>query len=88
MCVGEVQNEEYWKSKQNQRDFLNRMAKKYEISHWNDWYRVKQRNIEESGGRGLLKMYGGSHISAIMSNFPGSLSNAITCRIPLENLAF
>eukprot|EP01114_Cavostelium_apophysatum_P003599 TRINITY_DN1359_c0_g1_i1.p1 TRINITY_DN1359_c0_g1~~TRINITY_DN1359_c0_g1_i1.p1 ORF type:complete len:535 (+),score=93.88 TRINITY_DN1359_c0_g1_i1:146-1750(+) len=62
--------EGHWKSLEVQRKFLDDLAKKLKIERLEDWYRVKNSDIEENGGYGLLNMHNRSASQAIMSVYP------------------
>jgi hypothetical protein len=48
----------YWNSKDNQRNFLDTLAKQLNFKQQDDWYKVTIRQILENGGGGLLTKYG------------------------------
>jgi len=65
-----VKPDEYWADPKNQRDFLDNIAKQLKIAKWEDWYQVGIKDIEDNGGRVLLKRYNDSIIAALLANYP------------------
>jgi hypothetical protein len=49
---------DYWNDLSNQRTFLDELAKKLNITAFEEWYRVSSKDVIENGGRGLFKHYG------------------------------
>jgi hypothetical protein len=47
----------FWKKLENQRKFLDQVAREMGIQTVQDWYHIKKEDIIERGGRGLLHHY-------------------------------
>lgn len=47
----------FWKDKRNQKDFLDQIAKEFQIKSPLDWKRVKSKDITDRGGSGFLNYY-------------------------------
>jgi hypothetical protein len=60
----------FWKVKENQRAFFDDLFRQFKYKTLDDWYGVTVEAVCDNGGRGLLPYYGGSHIAAIMANYP------------------
>ena len=60
----------FWSSLDNQREFLDGIAKIFSIRSTNDWYKIRHRDIIENNGAGLLKKYNGSFFTCLRSVFP------------------
>lgn len=43
----------FWKDKKNQRDFMDSMGDYFGLKHWEDWYRLRYRDLVRYGGEGL-----------------------------------
>ena len=54
----------------NQREFMDKLAKKLNITDPADWHKVTIQDFRGSNGRGLLKLYSGSPSKAIRSILP------------------
>ncbi len=54
-----------WRNIANQRNFLDALAKEMEIKSPSDWSRVRSVDVNQRGGSGLLKVYGGSLVRAL-----------------------
>lgn len=63
----------YWKLKQNQRNFLEKVALKFNVKNEQDWHRIGTRDIIAEGGAALLARYGNSLMRSLKSVFPGSI---------------
>lgn len=62
----------FWKVKENQREFLQFVAQKFNIKQPYDWKNVSIQNVLDERGTSLLnKYYNGSLYKALKSNFPG-----------------
>lgn len=57
----------YWQSKAAQRAFLDSVAAELDVRRPADWSRVRNCDIEERGGRTLLKIHGWSLLAALQS---------------------
>lgn len=60
----------FWKDKDNQKIFMEDIAKQCNINHWQDWYSFDQSIILENRGNGLLTHYDGSFIKLLLSIYP------------------
>lgn len=67
----------YWNSKEKQRKFLDDVAEELGIKRPSDWSKVRNCDIEQRGGRTLLKIHNWSLFNALRSVYgEGSSSNA------------
>lgn len=55
----------HWLELQNQKVFLDGIAKKYDLKTPSDWGKVSWKQVNEVGGAGLLSRYGGSLFGAV-----------------------
>eukprot|EP01114_Cavostelium_apophysatum_P017565 TRINITY_DN5254_c0_g1_i1.p1 TRINITY_DN5254_c0_g1~~TRINITY_DN5254_c0_g1_i1.p1 ORF type:complete len:742 (+),score=155.67 TRINITY_DN5254_c0_g1_i1:67-2292(+) len=65
--------EQPWKDFKFQRQFFDSLALTLQISTWQDWYRVNQREIKLKGGttaQRILDVFNESHISALLTLYP------------------
>lgn len=62
----------YWDDMQNQQKFVENLARELNIEHWEDWYKVSQREILATGGAGhiLKTLYNGSHYQMLQAVYP------------------
>lgn len=60
----------FWVDTENQKRFLNGIAKELSIEKYEDWYRVKSSEISKRGGESLLTRYGDSMIKLLQAVFP------------------
>ncbi len=60
----------YWKNISNQRDFLNELAKKLNITEASGWYTVTKEVLRQHGGSGLLQTYNNSPSKLLTTLFP------------------
>ncbi len=51
----------YWNVIDNQRAFLDDIAKKLNITQHEDWYRISRRVLQQHGGASLLSKYKNVH---------------------------
>lgn len=56
-----------WGSKENQQQFLERLARHLGLKKFEDWYNVTAKQITENGGSRILDKYKGSPSKLIMS---------------------
>ena len=59
----------YWKDKRNQRNFLEQFAEDRGLHTMADWKQVTYAQIEEGGGRSLLRLYP-SILHMLQAHFP------------------
>jgi len=59
----------YWQDASNQRRFLEELAEAHGVREPADWRKVKAKQVQAAGGRGLLRLHG-SLMAALQSNFP------------------
>lgn len=63
----------YWRSKQNQRTFLESFARKNNILCPSDWGNISARKkLVDSGGITLLYLYDGSLVKTLQNVFKGN----------------
>ena len=60
----------YWKDKSNQVNKLKELEQKLGIKEPSDWYRVKTRDVINSGGSSLLEQYNSSLSSMLIALYP------------------
>jgi hypothetical protein len=60
----------HWKTVFNQREFFDKLAKKWNINRPEDWYKVTTTMIFEEGGFFLRNYYQGSLIKALQAAYP------------------
>src|SRR5690349_16646044 len=60
----------YWKDKTNQLKALRELEGKLKISQPEDWYRIKNSNVIEQGGKALLYQYNGSLSRMLSTLYP------------------
>jgi hypothetical protein len=58
----------YWENQQNQKDFLESLAKQLRIKHLSDWYKVSLRAIEKVSTKSLFSKFGKA--GALISAYP------------------
>lgn len=76
-----------WKDLKVQKNFLDNLHRQLELKSFDDWYHVKQQDIKEHGGTGLLQFYGNSikrSIFLILSHRQNAYERV--CRISLESM--
>ena len=59
---------EYFKSKENQKEFMERLFVKLKLRSLNDWLRVPIYKITNEGGKSLLNYYYSSDLSHLLSS--------------------
>jgi len=60
----------YWDDINNQKRFLDKIAKELHIREPTDWYKVKHADIRKRGGSALLKRYDHSLIKTLIGVYP------------------
>ncbi len=60
----------YWKSSSNQKNFMDDLAEKLNITDPNQWYRVTTTVIAKHGGNTLLEKHNGSIKKILESVYP------------------
>lgn len=61
----------FWKNIDHQKEFLESIALKFKIIHWEGWYRIPQKTVVENGGKTFLKhFYGNSLMKALLHIYP------------------
>ncbi|MFN7094184.1 MAG: hypothetical protein ACK4M7_02365, partial [Burkholderiales bacterium] len=60
----------FWKSIENQREYLDWFKKEAGIASNDDWYKLTSRDIRKWGGRALLKIYQDSVFKMLQSVYP------------------
>lgn len=69
----------HWRQQENQKEFLNSIAKKLNVQKPSDWGNISKSQINKSGGSSLLKHYGESIPKMLKSIFPGNNSLMHNC---------
>jgi len=59
----------FWTSKQNQRQFMNRLGVKLGFHTAEHWYSLTARDIRENGGEGLLAVHKNSLLEILKTSF-------------------
>lgn len=60
----------YWDVKENQRNFMENLAKKFQIIQPQEWNKLTIKKVIEHGGCSLLKRYGLSLYRALQGIYP------------------
>eukprot|EP01114_Cavostelium_apophysatum_P011042 TRINITY_DN25212_c0_g1_i1.p1 TRINITY_DN25212_c0_g1~~TRINITY_DN25212_c0_g1_i1.p1 ORF type:complete len:362 (+),score=57.95 TRINITY_DN25212_c0_g1_i1:64-1149(+) len=60
----------FWDSEVTIRTYLEQLAEKLHIKHWEDWYRVAMADFQASGGRGLLSKYHDNSLELLRVVYP------------------
>ena len=64
----------YFKSIQNQRQFMDNLFQKFNLKSFDDWLNISRKKIRENGGKSLLFFYYQNNFSHLLSsiypNFP------------------
>lgn len=60
----------YWESYENRRNYLDNFAKEFQIREQVDWLRVKNQDISDRGGSGLLGRFEDSLLKVLKENYP------------------
>src|SRR5438128_464072 len=61
----------FWDHKSNRRQFFDWLGKELHCSKMEDWYKLKQEQIYNNGGAGLLiHKYNDSPMTAVMDIYP------------------
>jgi hypothetical protein len=58
----------YWNDIQNRRKFFDFLGKKLNIVAMDDWYSVKQSDITQEGGHGMLYLYYNNSVCDALKN--------------------
>jgi hypothetical protein len=74
---------DYWNKNEHQRLFLDWLGTKIGIQTYEDWYTITLNQIEDNGGRALIKRYGGSVCNILLSVY--SEHHWITSKFILSN---
>lgn len=61
----------YWRDKENQREFLRNLERRFSVAKPSDWGKIICRRVIEEGGGSLLNIHGGSIYKTLQSAFPG-----------------
>ena len=57
----------YWESKDNQREFLNWLGNHLQFTNYENWYDISYEKIKENGGINLLRYYDNSPAKMVMN---------------------
>lgn len=60
----------FWESVDNQRLFMDDLAKHLDLGSWEDWYAVSSQQIIEHGGKALLQKFMSSPSALLQSVYP------------------
>lgn len=60
----------YWSDRDNQREFISKIAKKFNLHSTQDWSKVTVEWFREHGGSSILNYYGGSLANALQTLYP------------------
>ncbi len=60
----------YWSNTENQRNFMDLIAKKLSITEYDGWKHVTKTVIERNGGAGLVRRYNGSMTKLLETVYP------------------
>lgn len=60
----------YWTTVENQKEFLLQVAKKLNITKFDDWYSVQLKDVTKHGGYRLLALFQNSIPKMVQSVFP------------------
>lgn len=69
-----VKPQDYWSSSQNQKRFLDDVARKFDVKSPRDWGKVTREDIVKEGGLSLLGKYN-SLLGILRHHFPGISSS-------------
>lgn len=75
----------YWTSQKSRREFMDDVAKKFNVESPADWTRVKTKDVEDMGGSGLLAKYNGSLFKTLEATYPELDLDVVACRGVLPN---
>jgi len=73
----------YWTSLQNQRNFLDKVKTKYNITKPSDWSAITYKMIESEGGKSLFRQYSSLYV-ALKTVYPEHNWNLITSKIKVH----
>lgn len=59
----------FWLSIENQRNFLDKIAQKYNVTNEIDWQKVTTTQITDNGGITMLKQYPSFFVALKTSNY-------------------
>lgn len=60
----------FWHHSENQKQFLDWFANKFEIRSPEEWSRFNEEDIIAQNGKGLLSQHSGSLLNALLHNYP------------------
>ncbi len=60
----------FWQDSKERKIFLEHLFKLLGYTQTEDWYRASHEDFTSNGGHGLLRYYKGSHVRAIVDNYP------------------
>lgn len=63
----------FWAKLENQRQFLNELAGKFQIKNPNEWGRITKYEFTSQGGSSLLNHYDNSIIKTLKHVYPGTI---------------
>jgi hypothetical protein len=59
-----------WSNLENRRNYIKWLANELGFNCFEDWYKFTQSDFANNHGNGILDLFKGSHINAILENFP------------------
>jgi hypothetical protein len=76
----------YWKSIENQKNFIKQLEHNFAIKNPSDWYNITIDKVRQHGGKGLLNLYAGSLIKGAEFSYRNLLAIALQHLYPSYNL--
>lgn len=70
----------HWDSLENQRRFMDDVAKRLQVEKLSDWRKVTTPQLEAQGGGSLLRRYKGSFLALLQAVYPEQEPDAASCR--------
>ncbi len=76
----------YWKLRSNQRELMDAIAKKLNISHPDGWYKIKGDTLRQHGAKTVLDNYYNGSISKLLTKvYPEyEIVSNNSCRVPWD----
>ena len=63
----------YWDDINNQKEYLDWLGNQLNYKSMDDWYKIRGKDIEENGGKGLLSKFNCSPTSLLKSAYPNHI---------------
>lgn len=67
----------HWNSSENQRLFLEKIKKRFNIQEPTDWGKVSVRELKNAGGESILRRYQSSLLNCLKSVYGGDILQMI-----------